>query len=153
MIVYRKANADEWSKLQLLNEEVMVDNSKNDPDLKPDWAMSETGKQYFQKLLTDENKYCIVAEENGKLIGYVVSSEIEFDYRNGKHLEINNMGVSPRYRNKGVGTELINEVLKRAKSNGFTKIYVNSYFKNEKAIVFYKQNGFSEIDVSLERGV
>ena len=153
MIVYRKANADEWGKLQLLNEEVMVDNSKYDPDLKLDWAMSETGMQYFQKLVTDESKSCVVAEENGKLIGYVVSSEIEFDYRNGKHLEINNMGVSPRYRNKGVCTELINEVLEWAKANGFTKIYVNSYFKNEKAIAFYKQNGFSEIDVSLERGV
>ena len=140
----------EWNKIQLLNDEVFADNITYDPDLKRDWAISEVGKQYFQELVTDDEQVCFVAEDDNMLVGYIAAAPKELSYRKSKYLEIDNMGVNPEYRGKGVGTLLIEEVKKWAKENGYNKLFVNSYFKNTSAIAFYKKNGFEEIDVSLE---
>jgi len=37
-----------------------------------------------------------------------------------------------------------------AKQQGYKRMYVNSYFKNVRAIKFYKKSDFKEIDLSLE---
>ncbi|OGK58937.1 hypothetical protein A3H84_04410 [Candidatus Roizmanbacteria bacterium RIFCSPLOWO2_02_FULL_40_13] len=71
-------------------------------------------------------------------------------YKKSKYLEVENMGVIPEYRSKGIGAMLMENAKKWAKENGYQKLFVNSYFKNQKAIDFYKRNGFEEIDISLE---
>jgi len=118
-----------------------------------DWSQSIEGKKYFTNLVNNPNACCLVAEEKIKLIGYIAATYKEFDYRKRKYIEINNMGVMPTFRSRGIGTLLIKECLKWARSKGFQKIYVNSYFQNHKAINFYKRNGFLEIDLSLERDI
>lgn len=89
----RKVKADEWSNLQVLNNEVFVDNAKYDSDLIEEWALSEAGKTYFQELVTDTQSVCFVAEDElGKLIGYLAASPKPISYRKSKYLEIDNMG-------------------------------------------------------------
>ncbi len=151
MISIRPAKKNEVTKLQSLNQEVFIDNHKYDPDLVMDWAISKTGKEYFTKLLHDPTSYCLVAEDNEKLVGYIAARKKDFGYRKSKYLEIENMGVNPTYRSQGIGSQLMQKCLEWAKKQGYQKVYVNAYFANNKAITFYKQNGFSEIDVSLER--
>lgn len=63
------------------------------------------------------------------------------------------MGVIPKYRSRGIGQKLIEECLKIAREKGFQKVYVNTYFKNNGAINFYKNNGFTKIDLSLEKNI
>ena len=60
------------------------------------------------------------------------------------------MGVDPDYRSQGIGHMLIDEVKKWAKSQNATKLYVQAYFKNDKAIKFYKREGFGEIGLELD---
>lgn len=43
----RKVNDNEWSSLQVLNDEVFIDNAKYDSDLIKNWAFSEAGKKIF----------------------------------------------------------------------------------------------------------
>jgi diamine N-acetyltransferase len=148
----RQAKTSEWSILQKLNDEVFVDNASYDSDLIINWAVSNAGKKYFQKLVNDPNSICLVAEnQKGNLVGYIAGSLKLVDYRKSKYFEIENMGVSPQHRSQGVGTGLMEQCLSQAKQRGYTKAYVNSYFDNRKAISFYKKNGFNEIDVSLEK--
>lgn len=117
------------------------------------WAHSHIGKEYFTKLLNNPEACCLIAEENGKKIGYIAAIPKKITYRISKYVEIDNMGVIPKYRSKGIGTMLMNRCLEWAKAQGFQKAYVNSYFHNQMAIRFYKRNGFSEIDVSLEKNL
>jgi 8-oxo-dGTP diphosphatase len=153
-MLIRQVRPDEWSQLQQLNNEVFIDNAQYDPDLVNDWALTEAGESYFKELVVNPTKLCLVAEsELGNLVGYLAASELEFDYRQSKYLEINNMGVVPSVRSQGVGRQLITECLAWAEAQGYQKLIVNSYFGNTKAVSFYKQNGFTEIDVSLERHV
>ena len=149
----RQATVNDVSTLQNLNDEVFVDNHKYDPDLKMDWAQSETGKEYFTDVVNNPNAICLIAEENGKAIGYIAAAPKEFGYRLSKYLEIENMGVSPEHRSKGIGIKLMDECLSRAKNKGFQKVYVNAYFENVGAINFYEKSGFKKIDTSLERDI
>lgn len=149
-MVIRKAYPDEWSKLQVLNDEIFVDNIKYAPDLKRDWAFSDAGRAYFQELVKDPEQCCFVAEEDGKLVGYIAGSEKEFSYCLSKYFEIENMGVTPSCRKRGIGTQLFLAMKDWAKEAGYQRLYVNSFWNNIGAIAFYKQHGFSEIDVSLE---
>ena len=149
----RQARKDEVKKLQYLNQEVFIDNQKYDPDLIMDWAIGNQGKIYFTNLLTNSNAICLVAEAEDKLVGYIAAITKDFGYRKSKYLEIQNMGVIAEYRSKGIGSQLIQALSEWAKKHGFQKAYVNAYFSNNQAITFYKKNGFSEIDISLERNL
>lgn len=151
MITIRNAGITDVKDLQTLNDEVFIDNSQYDDDLDMTWARSEKGNTYFTQLLSSKNTCCFIAEENGKKIGYIAAGPKLFGYRNSTYLEIENMGVIPQYRSKGIGTQLMHKCLQWAKTNRFQKIYVSTYFNNGKAIEFYKRSGFSAIDISLAR--
>ena len=147
----RKANSNDIKLLQNLNDELFQDNSKYDPDLKLDWAQSEAGKNYFTELLDNRDAICLIAEENGKPIGYLAAAQKEFSYRQSKYIEIENMGVNPDFRSKGIGTKLIEECMRIAKERGFNRAFVNAYWDNTRATDFYTRNGFKKIDISLEK--
>lgn len=153
MISVRQAGKEEISDLQNLNNEIFTDNQQYDPDLDMTWSQSDKGKQYFTKLLSAPLSCCLIAEEDNKKIGYIAARPKNVSYRNSTYFEIENIGVIPSHRSKGIGQMLIEECLKWAKTKGFQKAFVNSYFDNKKAIQFYKRNGFSEIDVSLEKNI
>lgn len=151
MLNIRFARKDEIADLQDLNNEVFIDNQKYDPDLVMNWAESGLGKKYFSNLLNNINACCLIAEMDGKKVGYIAAAEKKMDYLKTKYLEIENMGVIPSYRSKGIGSLLMQNCINWAKKKGFKKVYVSSYFENEKAVKFYKNNGFSEFEVGLEK--
>lgn len=147
----RNANSDDVQILQELNDEIFIDNASYDPDLRLDWARSQYGKKYFTELVADHESICLIAEIEGKAVGYIAAAPKEVAYRNSRYIEIENMGVTPSVRSLGIGSRLMQECLTEAKKRGFQKVYVNSYSENEAAIGFYKRNGFAVIDVSLEK--
>jgi len=57
------------------------------------------------------------------------------------------MSVWPEYQGKGLGKQLVLEVLRRLKSAGINTVYVESYNDNRKA--FYNKCGFSTYDKVL----
>jgi ribosomal protein S18 acetylase RimI-like enzyme len=154
MVSIRQARKDEVWDLQVLNDAVFVDNSKYDDDLDLDWAKSDKGKSYFTSLLNKADSICLIAEEDGDKVGYIAAEEpADITYLKSRYIEIENMGVLPSHQSKGIGSKLMQECLNLARNKGFQKAYVNAYFKNLRAIDFYKKNGFSEIDTSLERKI
>ena len=153
MINIRTANKNDSEALQNLNQEVFIDNQQYDSDLKMDWSKSENGKNYFNKILNDPESCCFIAEENGQPVGYISASPRKVNYLKSKYFEIDNMGVAPKYRSKGIGSLLIDKCLGWAKIKGYNRLHVNAYFSNKKAVNFYKKNGFSETDISLQRNI
>lgn len=149
----REANQDEYKKLQQLNQEVMEDNYKYDSDLEMSWTFSDLGEKYFKNLIADESSTCFVAEENTVLIGYASVRLKSFEYRKSTYIEIGDLGVSPAYRSKGIGAQLVKACEKWGKVQGVSRIFVTSYFANQGAVKFYKKYGFTEIDVSLEKDI
>ncbi len=151
MISIRKARIDEVKKLQDLNDEAFANNPQYDPDLVLDWAQSEKGKTYFTNVITNPNDLILVAEDGEKLVGYISASPKVIAHRKSKYIEIDNLGIATAYRRKGIASMLMEKCLAWAKEQGYQKAYLLCYFKNTDAISFYKGDGFSEIDVSLEK--
>lgn len=150
VIKLRTANSDDIKLLQQLNNELFIDNYKYDNDLVMDWAMGVRGKNYFSRIVKNKRAFCCIAEINGKAVGYISCIPKEISYRKSRYFEIDNLGVVPDYQSKGIGTLLINKAKEWAKKKGYQRLFVISYFKNIRAIAFYKRNGLEEIDVSLE---
>jgi ribosomal protein S18 acetylase RimI-like enzyme len=153
MIIIRSARPNEVKKLQNLNDEVFLDNPKYDPDVKVEWAQSEVGEEYFITAINSSEGCFFVAEDNGRLIGYIAASSKTFDDRNSSYVEIDNLGVIGSYRKQGAGKKLMNRCLKWAKDKGFKKAHLRCYSANVGALEFYKRNGFQDISVSLERSL
>lgn len=107
----RPASSTEWQALQKLNDEVITDNAQYDDDIVLGWALSDEGKEYFQKIVQDPDNVCFVAEdEHGQLLGYIDASPKNFGYRKSRYLEIGDMGVKPEYRSQGIGSMLMKAV-------------------------------------------
>lgn len=147
------AKAGDWELIQKLNNEVFVSDSANDDDLDLEWPFSEAGVKYYKKLASGEYGKCFVAYVDDKPAGYVALSIKDFGYRKSKYVEVENIGVSPEFRSNGIGHLLIEEAVKWAKEKNATKLYVQAYFKNTKAVNFYKKNDFYEIGIELDRKI
>ncbi|EKD94479.1 MAG: GCN5-related N-acetyltransferase [uncultured bacterium] len=149
-IKIKKAKLEDWKIIQNLNNQVFISEAKHDGDLVVDYAFSKSGVSYYKKLANSEYGNCVIAYDNDKAVGYMAMSIKDFGYRKSKYVEVENMGVDPDYRSQGIGHLLIDEAKKWAKSQNATKLYVEAYFKNDKAIKFYKREGFGEIGLELD---
>ena len=149
-ISIRQATIKDVPLLQKLNQEVFVEDFQYDNDLDMDWAMGEKGKSYFTKAVSSANSVCFVAEIDSQAVGYLAVGHKMTPFRKSRYLEVENIGVSPGFRSQGIGAELIKKAKDWGKEHGFSRLFVNSYFHNQRAVEFYKRNGFAEIDLGLE---
>ena len=85
--------------------------------------------------------HCLVAEENGKLIGILVYYFVPFTYRAKPNLIIKELYVTNEHRSKGVGELLMKAVSKEAAQAGcgMIKWWVAKW--NTRSVEFYSRLG------------
>ena len=93
-------------------------------------------KQSLEEELSNETSLFLVAKEENEVIGYIgMSIVIDEGY-------IFNVAVREKYRNKGVATALINELVTYGKKNNFSFITLEVRESNLPAISLYAIFGF-----------
>ena len=93
-------------------------------------------KQSLEEELNNETSLFLVAKEENEVIGYIgMSIVIDEGY-------IFNVAVCEKYRNKGVATALINELVTYGKKNNFSFITLEVRESNLPAISLYSKFGF-----------
>ena len=93
-------------------------------------------KQSLEEELNNETSLFLVAKEENEVIGYIgMSIVIDEGY-------IFNVAVRESYRNKGVATALINELITYGKKNNFSFITLEVRESNLPAISLYSKFGF-----------
>lgn len=93
-------------------------------------------RQSLENELNNETSLFLVAKEENKVIGYIgMSIVIDEGY-------IFNVAVREKYRNKGVATALINELVTCGKKNSFSFITLEVRESNLPAISLYSKFGF-----------
>jgi ribosomal protein S18 acetylase RimI-like enzyme len=102
--------------------------------------------EWLRKLLDDKNVKILIASENSKAIGYVIAKihnreENAFIYP-AQLIEIDQICVAEKYRNKGVGKRLVDEVKSYAKKLGIDTLFLFVLDKNSDAIRAYTKMGF-----------
>lgn len=99
---------------------------------------------YFGEWLNSPIAYG--AFENDELVGFVEGALEDWNNR----YRISNICIfNDSMRNKGIGTLLMNTILKQAKLSGARMVILETQTCNENAIAFYKKNGFEIIGFDL----
>jgi len=152
-ILIRKAKIEDIKDMQkfmylLMKEE----NEQFDSTNLVTWAKSKKCYEYFERRITENNQLAIIAEFEGEKIGYL-SAQINgaFEYRSvPKFGVIADMFVLKEHRNLTIGTKLIKDFKKWAKSKGAKRMRVQAFAMNEKALRFYRRHGFKDFETILE---
>jgi ribosomal protein S18 acetylase RimI-like enzyme len=82
----------------------------------------------------------LISEIDNKLVGYVIGFTFEVNRR--KHCMSIAIAMLQDYSSKGMGTELMKELIKRGKDKGITRFELDVSMKNKIAINLYKKMGF-----------
>jgi len=85
--------------------------------------------------------YCLIAEERGELVGFLVYYFVPFTYRAKPNLIVKELYIVDGYRSRGVGKLLMKAVAKEAEQGGcgMIKWYVAKW--NDRGIQFYERLG------------
>lgn len=154
-MIIRRAGIEDLSEIQRLNNELFeLEFNNYDSSLIRNWPLSEEGKKYFSKEITEGIVLVACIEE--RIIGYLAGSiNTQLSYNNNIQAELDNMYIIEEYRKRGIGQRLVDEFKTICDKNKVDEIKVVSSFKNLSAIEFYKANGFEEAELvlKLKRGM
>lgn len=98
----------------------------------------------YKECLKDNNFYGIVAVEDNKIVGVLISRIINRLVKKKNILFIDDLIVNGKYRNKGIGKLLIQHATTYAISNNFGALELTSMIENVNAHRFYENNGFEK---------
>ena len=106
-----------------------------------DFAVTEEGLREQGFCRSPPDFHCLIAEEAGELVGFLVYYLIPFTYRAKPNLIIKELYVPGRHRSRGIGKLLIKAVAREAEKAGcgMIKWWVAKW--NEPGIKFYQRLG------------
>tara|TARA_B100000902_G_scaffold281943_1_gene267922 strand:+ start:3150 stop:3569 length:420 start_codon:yes stop_codon:yes gene_type:complete len=78
----------------------------------------------------------LVCRIDNVIVGFIIFSAIN------KEIHLLNIAVHTEHQKKGIGSLLMETMLKQASVMGVLKVYLEVRSKNEKAILFYKKYNF-----------
>jgi ribosomal protein S18 acetylase RimI-like enzyme len=110
------------------------------------WARSA-----LRRLLATSNYVMLVAELGGIVVGYADYYVLPSIWEKWNEATINYLFVHKDYQGKGIGSKLLEEVVKRADKVGIAELHVATEKGNERAISLYTKHGFLKEHVLLER--
>ncbi len=91
---------------------------------------------YFINMINGQNILLLYKKEN-KPIGYIFAKKIDDKYL------IDGLYVDVNFRNKGIATKLIKEIIREIYLLGDYEIFINVLKKNKVAVNLYNKLGFN----------
>ena len=99
----------------------------------------------FEESLTRDDTIFLVCEETVEMqqvvTGYI-GMYLSFD-----EASITNVAVSPNYRKRGCGDQLVKAAQNAAKEANISVIFLEVRVSNEPAIALYRRNGFENLGI------
>lgn len=150
-IIIRQATEPDLKTVQQFGYEMLDFERRNwDNSLDPKWPFSETGEQKYLEAI--KNKYTIIAEKDGKAVGFLIGKIIKAPVGDARHLDqarIENIYVDESARKFGIGAQLINNFRDFCRSEDVDRLDVSVLAGNEVAVEFYKKMGFRPRSLNL----
>ena len=101
---------------------------------------TDDSREGIEKYLIRNPNTCFVAEENGELIGVIMSGH------DGRRGFIHHTTVRTEYRGKGIGKELVNSALMALEKESIHKVALVAFEKNVLGNAFWEKIGFTVRD-------
>ena len=118
-------------------------------------AAEPRSKEFFERLIVREDSMLLVAEAPLHLVG--VATVLMRDapdfavFVTQRWGVLDNIAVLESWRRRGVGTSLIREAERWARSRGATWVELGVYEFNEAARSFYRRLGYSPVSTKLRK--
>ena len=108
----------------------------------------------YEAQLADANTYVYIGEVDGMVVGQIIAQIVdrpENSYQYAvRSLYIAEMGVFREHRSAGYGEQLMQQAFELAKSLSISRVILNVWAFNERAIAFYERQGFKIRDMRME---
>ena len=144
-IEIREANIDDIEKGLL---EVFIDGYRYHQKGRPDIFEDLSDEQLKEDLIKNfESLTTIVLTENNEIVGYL-SYRIKEKHTN--KLDVDQLVIAEKCRNKGYGKMLMNEAKNIAKKTNCDRIELNCWLFNENALAMYEHIGFERQRIIYE---
>lgn len=152
-IIIREVGPGELEEILRLNFDLFKKEYRDfDKSLDMKWTYGKVGKSYFKSRISRKDGLVLVAEIDGKIIGYLCGGLHEHGYREKAiYAELENMIVDKNIRGKGIGTKLVQEFFIWCKKKKVKYIDVTASAKNENGIAFYRKLGFKDYNLTLKK--
>lgn len=150
-----KAKQENYDEINIIAKEVHDLHISFRPDIFK-FCEKPIKHDYFNSLL--ENSGLYVAKENEITIGYVIIKRKDNSYSDdfylaNKTLLIEVLGIKSEYIHKGVGTEIMNFIIKLARKENYTDIELTVSPENARAIKFYEKLGMRVKNIKYQMKV
>ncbi len=103
-------------------------------------ASPDQQRKMIEKIGTNENSTILVAEEENKLIGFLMA--IGGNARRNKHSVYLVIGILQNFRGKRIGTKLFEELEKWATTHQIHRLELTVVTQNAAGLSLYKKKGF-----------
>jgi ribosomal protein S18 acetylase RimI-like enzyme len=99
-------------------------------------------KKIIQEQLNRDKDVSLVAEIDGKVVGYMISYMIYAGFGIDKSAWIATFGIDPKFMGQGIGKRLAQETFKIYKKMGIKDIYTSVRWDSVDLLSFFKTLGF-----------
>ena len=107
-------------------------------------------QQFFLETLDNDNVVSFVAEDNDRVVGYILGDFKDLPYLiNSKIAHVSNFGVSKNYRSQGIGKQLMDAFFNVCKERKIDEIRLGVYNINTVAYRFYENYGFKPLEQKM----
>lgn len=105
--------------------------------------------EQFQETIDLPNLFYLIAEDNGKVVGFLGGSMITFPAGDliESEAEVYNLVVGNDYKRKGIAMKMIEEAKKVMRTQKVTELFLEVRVSNKPAILLYKKSDFQPVGV------
>ncbi len=120
----------------IIVREAAVSDIENIMDLERGSIVHPWAKEEFERLISDENKLCLVIENEGGIVCYI-GAETVLD-----ECSIGNIVTHKDFRGMGLATKLMAALLSELKERKIAKVFLEVEHDNVPALALYEKAGF-----------
>lgn len=139
------ANKKDFERLEPVLVEVELHHVALEPEVFQ--PITAYDNDHYNTLIDNYNEIVFYAEINGAVAGVLIAVEREYlplpIYVGGAFVEVNELSVSKEFQRMGVGKALMERAELWAKSRGHSKMKLGVWAKNQGAVRFYEELGYT----------
>lgn len=148
----RKATLNDLPALTKMSAALIRSDAHFDNPLTDRWSYEKDGQEYLMKRIRGRNGTCLVAEIEGKIVGYITGALLPTEkWRPVSRAELDNLYVYDTYRSKKVGASLLEAFIAWSKRKNVDRVMLHAVANNDRAISFYQRNNFTPQHLIFEK--
>lgn len=118
-----------------------------------EWTLSpmaeRTIRRNLEATIDNASAFCLVAEEDGRVQGFVTVGFMSHPVMPGRSAEIEELKVDVEHRGKGLGRELLREAVRWIHNAGIRRVRAHLAEDERGAVSLFKELGFEADEIVL----